>query len=159
LILIIFKLSFSRTVRGIKFLLSDAIYLKINTVTSKVILCLLFIICTILLSAQSACQSYEDKMEIFFDSEFNIVEAEKLYEEYISLDCVDMLLAFNFIAFSYYNNSVLEKAKEYLIRGENEFFRKEDNNEQFSINQIYTALILIIEKDFDSALYHLNKAE
>ena len=130
-----------------------------NIVTSKKITILLFTICTALLSAQQSCELYENKMDTFIESDFEIAEAEKLYEEYLLLDCVDLLLAYNFIAFSHYNNSDLEKAKEFLIRGENEFFGKEDNNEQFAINQTYNALILIIEKDFDSALYHLNKAE
>ena len=63
------------------------------------------------------------------------------------------------MGFVHYNNSEFDIAKDYLLRGEKDFFSKEDNPKQFAINQTYTALILIVEKDFEAALYHLKKAE
>jgi len=108
---------------------------------------------------QNTCQFLEQRMQALLETKFSISEAEEILSDYEELECEDKLLAFNFIGFIHYNNSNFEKAKEYLLRGENDFFDKENNPKQFAINQIYTALILIVEKKFDSALYHLKKAE
>lgn len=108
---------------------------------------------------QNTCHFLEQRMQALLETKFSISEAEEILSDYEELECEDKLLAFNFIGFIHYNNSNFEKAKEYLLRGENDFFEKENNPKQFAINQIYTALILIVEKKFDSALYHLKKAE
>ena len=110
-------------------------------------------------ASQNNCESYESKIEVMTKSEFQLAEAEQIFSEYSSQECANMLLAYNFIGFAHYNESNLEKAKEFLIRGENEFFDKEVQPEQFAANQMYTSLVLIVEKDFESALYHLKKAE
>ena len=111
------------------------------------------------LFSQKTCEFLEQRMQILLGTKFSTSEAEEIINHYEELECEDKLLAFNFIGFVHYNNSDFDKAKEFLLRGENDFFDKEDNPKQFAINQIYTALILIAEKKFDSALYHLKKAE
>lgn len=95
----------------------------------------------------------------FFDKESGLSEAEDLYYNYISLECANKLKAYNFMGFVFHNISNFERAKEYLILGEDEFFIKETNIDEFIVNQVYTALVLIIEKDFNSAIFHLNRAE
>jgi len=110
-------------------------------------------------NSQNTCKAYENKMELLSKSEFSLSDAEKMFDAYTSLNCANMLIAYNFIGFAHYNESNLEKAKEFLIRGENEFFIEEINPDLFATNQIYTALIFIVEKDYASALYHLKKAE
>jgi signal transduction histidine kinase len=110
------------------------------------------------LTGQDSCDTYEDKMMAYFDAHSNLEEALRMFDEYSSKDCADMLLAYNFIGFSYYNESDFQKAKEYYIQGEDVYSENSSNVEQFVINQMYTGLILIAERDFESAEYHLNKA-
>jgi len=123
------------------------------------ILIIAIIICPSVLWSQHSCDSLEDKMQLLFKSQFSLEEAEKIYNEYSKLSCTDKLLAYNFMGFAHYNASNFDKAKEFLIKGEDDFFDKENKPTQFTINQLYTALILIVEKDFESALYHLKRAE
>lgn len=109
--------------------------------------------------SQNSCEQYENEIESFFEQEFDISGAEELFQKYTSMECADLLLACNFIGFAHYNNSDLQKAKEYLIQAEEEFFDKELKPDQFSVNQNYTALIYIVEQNYETALYHLKKAE
>jgi len=126
---------------------------------SKIYLAVFLFLYHVICICQNPCEAYENKMGSFFEVEFDIADAEELFTEYTSKECADLLLAYNFIGFAYYNSSNLQKAKEYLIQAEEEFFDKEIKPEQFSINQNYTALIYIVEKKYETALYHLKKAE
>jgi len=112
-----------------------------------------------ILYGQNSCEYYEDKFEVFFESDFDIEEAQLLFDKYSALECSDMLVAYNFIGFAHYNISNFEEAKAYLLKGENDFFNEENKQEQFAINQMYAGLVLIAQKEYQSALYHLNKAE
>lgn len=130
-----------------------------NIQVFKKILFFSFIACPFLSWSQQTCSQLEEKMQLMAGAGSTIVEAEVIYDEYLTLACADMLLAYNFMGHVNYNNSNLDKAKEILLRGEIEFFDKEIEPEQFSVNQMYTALIFIVEKDYESALYYLSKAE
>ncbi len=111
------------------------------------------------LSSQDPCATYEAKIGFPTRTNLDFADAKLLFDEYSSLDCADLLIAYNFIGYAHYDQSNLGQAKEYLIKGEDEFYINETRPEQFALNQMYTALILIIEKDYESALYHLDKAE
>lgn len=130
-----------------------------NSLSFKKILIIALTSCPVITLAQDACDSLEARMQFLFQSQYSFEEAKEIFEAYSIQDCSDKLLAYNFMGFTYYNSSEFDKAKIFLVKGENEFFDKEDNPLQFAINQLYTALILIVENDFESALYHLKKAE
>lgn len=119
---------------------------------------IVFCSCAILY-AQDPCISYEQEMDVFYDANNDIDRAIEIYEKYTALDCADMLLAYNFIGFAYYDKSNFIKAKEFLILGENNFAENGKNPEQFAINQMYTGLIYVALRDFESAQYHFEKAE
>lgn len=125
----------------------------------KIFLLLTFTVFSGIGLSQGSCVNFEEELKLKSQSILIINEAEELYEQYMKLDCADLLYAYNFMGIVHYNNSNLAKAKEFLIRGENEFFEKEKRPEQFALNQMYTALILIVEKNYKSAAYHLSKAE
>jgi len=91
-------------------------------------------------------------------TEIDFEAAKSIYDVYTGMDCAKLLVAYNFLGFVHYNNSNLDEAKEYLIKGEKEYFKSETQTGQFSQNQLYMALVYVIEKEYESAVYHLDKA-
>ncbi len=118
-----------------------------------------FTLVSISIYTQDLCSHLEGKIESLTRAGISVEEAEKLYKEYTSLTCADFLLAYNLLGVAEYENSNFQKAREYLVKGEKEFFEKETVPEHFALNQMYIALILIVEKDYESAMYYLMKAE
>jgi len=82
-----------------------------------------------------------------------------LCNEFIKLDCSDKVLAYNLLGYLKYNNSKLSEAKALLLKAEEIFLQENSSPKYYSINQNYLALVEIIEKDFESALVHLNKSK
>lgn len=122
-------------------------------------LCVVLSLCIGSSACQNSCILIEEEMKELLKTEIILEESEKIYDEYTSLDCADMLFAYNFIGFAHYNTSNLQLAKEYLIKGEKVYLDNKSSGENFANNQLYTSLIYILEKDYETALYHLNKAE
>lgn len=84
---------------------------------------------------------------------------ETLCNELIMLNCNNKALAYNLLGHLKYNNSKFSEAKALLLKAEEMCLQENSSPKYYSINQNYLALIEIVEKDFESALLHLNKSK
>jgi len=107
------------------------------------------------------CSEIEQLLEAATVTESKLSDdyTKVLCNEFIELDCNDKVLAYNLLGHIMYNNSMLSEAKALLIKAE-EVYREENSKlKHYSINQNYLAQVEIIEKDYESALVHLNKSK
>lgn len=109
--------------------------------------------------SQITCVEHENKMtDLEADHQISLELAEQVFEDYQLKGCPKMLQAYNFIGFAHYNSSNLIKAKEYFLLGEREYYLNNYEPKLYANNQMYTALVFIIEKNYEKAVYHLTKA-
>jgi len=113
----------------------------------------------------SANEARCNRLNILLDSvitgtsQYNNDYIEGLCNQFIDLDCNNKILAYNLLGYIKYNNSELSEAKTLLLKGEENYIEEKSPKKYYSLNQNYLALVEIIEKDFESALIHLNKSK
>lgn len=106
------------------------------------------------------CSQYESVLDsiLFYEAPFNHEYAYDLYENIKKEDCECLAHAYNLLSFFYYNSSDLDEAKKYLVQGEKTFITQNSKQKYYAYNQTLAGLIFIIEKNYESALYHFQKA-
>ena len=115
---------------------------------------------SLLSNSKIECDEYESKIQNIFDENANLSleEAYEIFEQYKSTNCKNPLLVYNLIGITHYNSSNLQKAKEYFLLGEEQYFLEKTNQTHYAYNQMFMALVLIVESNYESAIYHLSKA-
>ncbi len=85
--------------------------------------------------------------------------AFELRDELKEKDCKALAQAYNYLGYLHYNNSDLVSARKYLLLGEEIYLANPSNPKYLALNQIYSGLVLIIEKNDEAALYHFEKGK
>jgi len=105
------------------------------------------------------CLAIEEKLNSFIWSEILITDdAASISYEAMYLNCPCIMQAYNVSGFLDYNKSKYNEAEEALHKAEQLFYEGKGNTKYFALNQNYLALLEIVKKDYESALFHLEKS-
>ncbi len=106
------------------------------------------------------CSRYEVLLDsiLFYEIPFSHEETYDLYDKIKEEGCECRTHAYNILGFLHYDSSNLDEAKKYLLKGEKTFIAQKSKEKYYVYNQTLAGLIFIIEKNYESALYHFQKA-
>ncbi len=111
-------------------------------------------------SSLAVCSQYEVTLDsiLFYESSLSYEDTYNLYNKIKKEDCECLAHAYNLLGVLYYNLSDLDEAKKYLLQGEEIFIAQNSKEKYYAYNQVVGGLIFVIEKNYEFALYHFQKA-